>query len=447
MTSTRLPIAVLLGSAAALGGCAIVQSTPSSSAAAPVGMTYLLPKALLPVELVETSAGALMLRVKAGELVGDPKQRYFLHAPPNAFSSDDVKIEVDPVTGLLKQVTATSEDQSLASLKDLISAARGIRRAEAASEGDTVLYAGLFDPDGDVDPDAATRNARTLAALNSALQAHVSQWQVDCTPVGNPAKHDTTKCDDGKLRSVNRLLPAGVNTVAGITLNASPLQSAVAAATRDAGGATAQAQPVADCSVGLCHRAVQPFQIDLAIPGVFAQSAVVLLPNQGQVVALPLDRAAFVKTEHTVILNNGIVQSHHAKRPSSATQLVKWPLEVYEAIITTTSKLIQLRIGANDKDVAKAQSELETAKELKRIADELEALKLKKGVELAPLGGIAQGGQLVQVLGSRQSSSNTGKTPDVGGVGTTKVPPLTETPQPCQPGQAGQPGQPCQPAK
>lgn len=78
----------------------------------------------------------------------------------------------------------------------------------------------------------------------------------------------------------------------------------------------------ADCSAGICHRALRPFVVEATLRGVQIQSTVVMLPNGGAPVALPLGRAPFVKTEYTVELADGQLQSVHTKRPSSALALV-----------------------------------------------------------------------------------------------------------------------------
>jgi hypothetical protein len=111
-----------------------------------------------------------------------------------------------------------------------------------------------------------------------------------------------------------------------------------------------------------------------------------MLPNQAPAIALSLDRAPFVKTEHTVEFQaTGTLKSVDTKRPSSALQLVSWPLDVYKAVLSATSELITLRIGAKDNEVKLAQKDLDTAKELKRLADEMDEFnKNKSRPESAP---------------------------------------------------------------
>jgi len=152
-----------------LSGCAIVSSTPEPASMQRRGVAYMLPKALLPVQLAE-SDGLLTLRVESAKLVGDPAQRYFAHNPSNVFSSDEVKIEVDGPTGLLTGVTATSTDNTLAVLKELLkTGAAPHPEGSALSPGETLLFSGVYDPDGEVDDTIKSRNEEMVARLQEVV--------------------------------------------------------------------------------------------------------------------------------------------------------------------------------------------------------------------------------------------------------------------------------------
>lgn len=398
-----------------LPACAIVQSTPDTHATSRQGVVYMLPKALLPVQLVEAD-NVLMLRMQPAETVGDPAHRYFLAHPANAFASDDVTIDVDPATGLLTKLTATAEDQTLATLTELLKSA-GIRRAELGGEGgETVLFSGLYDPDGADAP--GSPNDKLRAGLQRALLSRIGEHVAACKPDAVDAGCPAARKLEASLQAA--LAPGAKPEAAVIVVKATPLPDAAPPP-----GAPAS-QAVADCSVGICYRSVRPFVVELEIRGVFAQSTVALLPNGGAPVALALDRAPFVKTEHTVTLSGGRLQSVQTKRPSSALALVKWPLEVYQAVLEATATLIQLRIGANTKEVELAQSQLDTAKELKRIREELDSLKAEGGTPAlsgTSIGGPRRGDALLAIeIGAR--------------------PQLKTGPLPAQPGDPARPGSP-----
>ena len=65
----------MLSIAVASSGCAIVTSLPDGPTAERKGVAHLLPKALLPIELIEAD-GVMLLRMGKPTLAGDPSQRY-----------------------------------------------------------------------------------------------------------------------------------------------------------------------------------------------------------------------------------------------------------------------------------------------------------------------------------------------------------------------------------
>lgn len=421
--TAALTIAIAAIGAAQLSGCAIVGSRTSNDPQARIGIPYMLPKALLPVELVEAE-GVVMLRLLQPKLVGDPKASYVLRNEASAFSSDDVKIEVDVATGLLKSVKAYSTDETGAILKQLaVSTAVG-RAEKAAGDGEsaeTVLFSGYFDPGDD--------NKDLLKDLTERLGRRVQQLRAECKDL----KKDTPQC---KADGTSKLPVAAFEPPLEVNISAQQLGATEveAAGTRSA--------PAVDCGTGICHRGLLPYKIDLEIKGLFKLSDVVQLPNGAPTLVLPLTRAAFVTTKHDVVLKEGRVESHTVDRPSSALQLVKWPLDVYEAALTATSRLITLRIGANADEVKRAQSELDTAKALKKIQDELEKMNQGKSERGAAgnvrFSGPSERGALIALtLGERSAVVKSGVTaPTSDGIvapGTPGQPPSAGQPNPGSP--------------
>lgn len=342
-----------------LGGCAIVTSHAPDPSVSPSGMIYHLPKAVLPVELV-AKGGVLELRMQSSKQVADPTQRYLLQHPTNAFASDNVKVDWDSSGLLLSKLTVDSTDQTLAILKE-VAKATAIGRAEAAAPASEVILAA-----GDFDPDLGPFQGSNLVLMNdlhNALGRQLAQWNNQCTdktlkPEEKPASENCSMAND--------LLPR---------LGREPILKITATAV-----GTPATGLKADCSIGLCYRSQQPFDLGLEVSGYFSRRTVMMLPNQSPAIALPIDRAPFVKTEHTVEFHgNGMPKSVETKRPSSALQAVSWPLDVYKAVLSATSELITLRIGAKDNDVKLAQKDLDTIKELKRIADEKAAFDKANG--------------------------------------------------------------------
>lgn len=376
-------LALAAAALGALHGCAIVGSRAPDAATPPSGMLYHLPKAVLPVELVDAD-GALELRLLAAKQVADPAQRYLLQHPINALSSDNVKVEFDAQGLLLSKLTLDSTDQTLAALTQLAKAG-AIGRAEAATAGEVVLASGDFDPDPGAD------NARLFSDLHEAMARHVGRWERQCQAKPNEAPE--------RCSLVARLVPR-LGTAGLLQISATPLGAVV----KGDGAANAAMPPPPDCSLGVCYRSQRPYQLRLAVDGEFSRSTVLMLSNGAPAIALPLERAAFVKTEHTVEFNgNGSIKSVDSKRPSSALALVSWPMDVYKAFMQSTGELIKLRIDYNSDAQKLAQNELDTAKEMKRIADEMETLRNAKDKKEA--SGSSSNALLSISMGERNKSA------------------------------------------
>lgn len=344
-----LPALAALAALASLSGCAIVSSHAPDTTTPPKGQLYHLPKAVLPIELVAAS-GALELRMGQPKQIADPAHRYLLTHPVSVFASDNVKVDYDASGLLLAKLTIDSTDQTLNALKE-VAKATAIGRTEAAAAGEVLLA------EGDFDPDDSGNNAQLMKDLHDALARHVRQWTEQC---------NTDKSQPERCKLADALQPRLADRTL-LQISAKPMALT---------GNASQTLAEPDCSIGVCYRGQRPHVLRLAVDGMFTRSTVVMLPNNSPAIALPLERAAFVKTEHTVEFQAaGTLKSVETKRPSSALALLSWPLDVYSAVLEATSTLIQLRIGANDKTKELAQSELDTAKELKRIADEMEALR------------------------------------------------------------------------
>ena len=95
----------------------------------------MLPKALLPVELVDVG-NALELRVGSPVVVGDTAHTYALQRSGNVFTTDNVTVTVDPSTGLLTAIDVKSDDKTIPAIVKLISA----RKAEADRQAERNRY-------------------------------------------------------------------------------------------------------------------------------------------------------------------------------------------------------------------------------------------------------------------------------------------------------------------
>ena len=312
LPATR-PLALL--AAVLLSGCAIVRSVPGAHGSEGIG--YMLPRALLPVELV-FDGSAFELRIQPALLVGDAAHTYALQRSGNVFTSDNVVVNVDPVSGLLSAVNVKSEDKSVDAITKLVS---GLKAEAAVAVGQVIVFQDLFDPGWD-DQRVADFNRRLQFAARAQLRR--AGIQAACTGVDGAA---TDPCN--ALATLQHELDGGDLSVAVM------------------GSGAATPEP-ADCSAGFCYRINVPHVVRLQGPGT-SSSAVFGLPNRSPTFVMPLERWAFVKTTHDVELQGGVFESITSDRPSSAYAVAALPFDIAKAAVTSASELIQLKLDFSGK--------------------------------------------------------------------------------------------------
>jgi len=367
--------AALAASSVALAGCAVVQSRPSSAPAGD-GVAYMLPMALLPVELVE-SGGALMLAVQEPRIVGDPAARYLMSRSGNAFSSDNVQVSVSNL-GLLESVKVTAEDKTIPAL---IKIATARATPEAADVGEpTVLYRALVDPTQSGEIEAVN------TAINKAAKAFLKTRAATCTAADEAC---------AALKALH-------TQVGGVQ---SPFSLAVQPPANPpvAGGKTEAA--TADCSKGICYRVNQPYRLTLT--GLDTSNTVLAsIPNGSPTLSLPLERWAFVKTSHDVTLQAGVLKSVTTDRPSSALALASAPVEAASAVLTAAAEIIQLKVDLSQKETALANARIAEIKAKSDLETALIGKSGAKQVESAAFGAPTRQNDIVSVtIGSRNQFS------------------------------------------
>jgi hypothetical protein len=362
---SRFAPTVLAIACVAMSGCAVVSSTKlntQNAAFGGTGIPYLLPKALLPVEVV---AAGTQVRVDLLEpvYVGDATQSYALRYDASSFATETLNITVDPTTSLLKTLSVETKDETGEVLKKAIAT---LRAESAAGSDETVLMQTVLDP-GD-----ATSIADVEGRVRATLDSFVARQRQEC----GAAATKPSGC--GEILA----LPVSTKTQLSVTLMASAPYAAGAAPSAPTSTATAGG---IDCGVGICFRGTLPYQVSLEALGQ-TRSTLIHLPNHGPLMALPLPRHAFVKTKHTVGLRNGMLESYQIEKPSSALAIVSWPLDVFDAIVSTTAKIVQLKIDTSRSSVSLQEQLLAETKRRKEIEDELEKLKSPKAESAALIG-------------------------------------------------------------
>ena len=305
-----------------LQGCAIVRSVPAGEGGE--GIAYMLPRALLPVELVYDGS-AFELRIASPVLVGDTDHTYVLQRRSNVFTSDNVVASVDPATGFLSAIAVSSADETVPAVIKLVS---GLKAEAADAVTSEVIFRGLLDPDWDTDKVIAF-NKRVSAAAS----AHVKRLALE-----NTCKPDAA-ADPCK----------GINT---LTRDLATYSFEV-----EVEGAGVAARTPADCSAGFCYRINVPRSVTLRGPGT-SNSAVFGLPNRSPTFVMPLERWVFVKTTHDVKLEGGVFKSVTTDRPSSVLAVASAPLDLAKAVFSAVSEVVQLRIDLSGKEKALADAKV-----------------------------------------------------------------------------------------
>jgi hypothetical protein len=420
----------------ALQGCGVLQSEPAGNLSdtlsspgmdAQAGRIYMMPKALLPVELV-INGGAVRLDVLAPTVVGDTDYRYLLRQPNHPFRSDNVDVEIDPQTSLLKSIKVTTTDKTGDIIKK-IAATRA--KPEGGESGDVKLHKALIDP---ADPDQI--NAVNLA-MNETLSFHLGRLRAECAQ--NRAEHEQAKTTPGsadverckalaQLESTRAAMtPRDRKPYAGSIMYVGVTVGEPKGLVKRQQNAGPSAQP--SCMNGICHRATMPFVVNAHVLGT-TSSTVVYLPNASPVLSLPIASHALVTTTYDLVFANGSLSKVTKDAPSSALALVSLPLDVVKAVADTVSDLIQLKIDTSGKEKALADAKVAQITAQAALEAKLAEQASSTGQESAVYAGASSKGVLLSAFVGKPSSALPLDAPTAP-VGT----PATPLPRVGQPGQ------------
>ncbi|WP_157270720.1 hypothetical protein [Azohydromonas aeria] len=396
----RLTLGVAFSVAINLAGCAIVSSErvlPGSQSMAQ-GTVYMLPLARVPVVLYAYK-GQIFLDMSEPFLSSDPDHTYVARRVSNPFSTDNVSINVDPTTGFLVSVNATAKDETLQILEKLLLPKAPVQEKALDSEAVEIFSAEL-------NPANPVELQRASQSMTSNLRQFLEFQNSSCT---EPA----AVCDEYKLlaREMPTVQLSGHPASARSTelvppMNASPEPIEVP-------------QPKFDCSIGLCYRQPQPFMMTAMLAG-RSKSVVLVIPNAAPVLALPIERHAFVTTVHDITFENGALKTVTVDRPSSALAFVSSPLALASGVIKSVVDPLtglfkidtsgQYEAGAKER-IAKNASATETAKEVNEARKEAGTGEAKILISLK-IGTRRE--EATSGLSSLQGSSNTTDTNPTG---------------------------------
>jgi hypothetical protein len=355
-TLRQVVIAVAIG--LVIVSCSVVTSEQySASSRGGVGIPYFLPVGTIHLQVIETTTTVTVSQAstpaapkpetspaasaKAGEqfnsvnlqgaaaatntikahaiklvetsYVPDPNLQFILNYKALATSEDDVKVTIG-ANGLLSKIVVTSEDKSGAIILKLIDIGKEVAKMGVIfSEGPQVVYDATFDP---FDLQARTRVMDALATYNCSYKlTRISGNSVDVA------------------RSIS---------------------------TSETGSPTS----------GVAFRPVFAYNLTLINDGRSASVQTVLLPNEAQVMTIPITRAAFVKKVTTVAFDHGLLTEVDINKPSEMLAFMDIPLAIAKAIVDVPAELVQLKINTSkgNTDLAnQQQSELQAQQALEQL--------------------------------------------------------------------------------
>jgi len=139
-----------------------------------------------------------------------------------------------------------------------------------------------------------------------------------------------------------------------------------------------------DSLKGLLYRRLLPYIISVSMKNgneyIPMQSSLVMLPNKGPVSLLPYSAGPFVRTVYDVKFNDGILTQWDQNKPSELLAAVRIPIELLKAILSGPAEIIKLRfdLSNENKKLLEAQkTEIEAAKALQDLRDQINAQKIK----------------------------------------------------------------------
>jgi hypothetical protein len=247
----------------------------------------------------------------------DPNSCYSIDRDINSRYDDEVSVSVDPTTGLLASVNATSTDQTVNALGNLAAAASSF-----ASFG--------------VSPAPKTgMKARDNSELKDVIsKAFTSQFNVIVSPsnpravayVVSPAPDATRASAVISLASDEKKLVPAKLLYAKFVVTLEPV---------NAEDSAVLGAPSVNASLdGIAIRIPVPYYLVIAVsyfreddpnPRTLSSKETIILPDQDHDYFLPIDRIPLVTSSTKVVLVNGMVQSLQRGRPSTFAAILGVP--------------------------------------------------------------------------------------------------------------------------
>ncbi|MEQ1930816.1 MAG: hypothetical protein ABL957_09805 [Parvularculaceae bacterium] len=278
-----------------------------------------MPQGLVKVVVERLDDGSLKLDVGNVVYRPDPDHRYVLRYRHSSFSDDHVVVKVDDM-GFLKWISAVSKDET----------------------GEVALKF--------VELAAETAKIATLKS-GAADELLPFKWEFACDPTDDePIGQGDANCGD-ILRRLRRA-PYYVDLEIGHRSLVGP------------GGGVESERPRLGCNEGACFRPALPYEIrftyqdvadarppeDSRVKLVQSRTIVVALPNEAPIMAVDLNRHAFVDAKTEVEFEDGMLSKVELEKPSEALGLVSLPVDAARLIASIPAALLDFKITSLQKN-------------------------------------------------------------------------------------------------
>lgn len=336
----RLTMALVL-----LTGCSTVSTVPAGPEQH--GIPYVLPKGVIPIQ-VFADANGIGLTIEPSLITVDNEAGQLVaQLFPSPFNNEDIKLAVDPVSGLLTTITSNSDAQLLAIVEEAAKAtARLALQNSRASFLATkvVVLDDSFDPLNSKDIDRV--NIGLDAAFKRAAQAfsNARRGPLTLQPVSISVEYP-----DGSA------LPNPPNF------------------------------DVSHCKVGICARTQTSLRIRVSLGSATLGSKIVSLPSR-QVIAVPVPSTILANQDLTINIKDGIVEKYDLKRDSTILGLVKIPGAILSGLVAGVTENLTAQKSIIDKRKDLAASEEGFAEAIKTRNDAVAANVGETSVKLQTTG-------------------------------------------------------------
>lgn len=413
-----------------LSGCASILETIPISTPCAAGVPYSLPRTVLEfqITIAPVLENAELQFVQATlqavpKYLGDPDHQYILEHNTSALYDDKLDLGVNE-RGLLTSLNAKTEDKTLAAIaelsKGIVDFAKlasglggfGLESAKsdldkAFQEAKISLAAQLQRYAGTYTVHAELPESRGSELPPITIFGNQSGWTLDVSLKRiegdqGEASQEPMQSADGSLDPTERNGGILVRTPQAFLLQMNLHWKGSAMLTkRDEKGSvvTWESNEKAElenraAAVGLVASKAENESLILELPDPIAHaSGIVIVPDYGPIVRIPLDRALFAKAEYKLVFRDGMVATHSVERGNAVVNVAMLPVTIAKEIVKIPAELVQFKIDLtkSEQELKEKQQEIEDKAATRDASKEQEKVAaMKAHVEAETAATLAQ---------------------------------------------------------